>query len=91
MAEQETFVAFRGSPVSAGAWLAWVLGSGLSESGELAGCISFRLGIGKCAFQVSSQDSGFSCGGARAVVPRSVLARFEWSRSLGLDWPGLRS
>ena len=30
-------------------------------------------------------------GGARAGVPRSVLARFRWSRSLGLDWPGLRS
>ena len=30
-------------------------------------------------------------GGARADVPRSVLAWFVWSRSLGLGWPGLRS
>ena len=30
-------------------------------------------------------------GGARAGVPRSVLARFGLSRSLGLGWPGLQS
>ena len=30
-------------------------------------------------------------GGARADVPRSVLARYGWSRSLGLGWPGFRS
>ena len=55
--------------------------------GGLAGCISFGLGIGKSAFHVSSLGGG----GAKADVPRSVLARFGWCPSQSLGWPGLRS
>ena len=83
-----------GIPLSwLGLWLAWVWGRGCLGQAELAEYISFGLGIGGSAFQISSWglDCGFSGGNIQAGVLRSVLTQFGWSQSLRLGWPGLCS
>ena len=80
MAERKTFVEFQDFLVLARALAGLGCGVGAVQvgGGELAGCTSFGLGIGKSAFQVSSRDLGrkFFGGGTRAGVP-------------ALFWPGL--
>ena len=61
----------------------------ISGSLILAGALA-GLGFGVGAVRVGGSWLVHQCS-ARAGVPRSVLARFGWSRSLCLGWPGLCS